>query len=65
MRSTLDQAKFKQVLFNLLSNAVKFTDDGGHVTVTAAPCAGHRFRLRASDGHGHWHPARGYWPAVC
>src|SRR5258706_521592 len=34
---TLDQQKFKQVLFNLLSNAVKFTDGGGRVEIMAAP----------------------------
>ena len=28
---TLDQHKFKQVLYNLLSNAVKFSDEGGQV----------------------------------
>jgi PAS domain S-box-containing protein len=32
---TLDQHKFKQVLYNLLSNAVKFSDDGGQVAVRA------------------------------
>ena len=32
---TLDQHKFKQVLYNLLSNAVKFTDDGGQVAIHA------------------------------
>lgn len=32
---TLDQQKFKQVLYNLLSNAVKFTRDGGRITVRA------------------------------
>ena len=30
---TLDQQKFKQVLYNLLSNAVKFSDDGGKVGI--------------------------------
>ncbi len=30
---TLDQQKFRQVLYNLLSNAVKFTGDGGTVEV--------------------------------
>src|SRR5680860_211096 len=30
---TLDQHKFKQVLYNLLSNAVKFTDEGGQVDI--------------------------------
>ena len=32
---TLDQHKFKQVLYNLLSNAVKFTDEGGQVSIRA------------------------------
>jgi PAS domain S-box-containing protein len=30
---TLDQQKFKQVLFNLLSNAIKFNHDGGKVGI--------------------------------
>jgi PAS domain S-box-containing protein len=30
---TLDQQKFKQVLYNLLSNAVKFTDQDGEVRI--------------------------------
>ena len=33
---TLDQQKFKQILYNLLSNAIKFTDDGGKVEICAA-----------------------------
>jgi signal transduction histidine kinase len=32
---TLDQHKFKQVLYNLVSNAVKFTDDHGTVIIRA------------------------------
>ncbi|MDB5610882.1 MAG: Aerobic respiration control sensor protein ArcB [Bradyrhizobium sp.] len=32
---TLDQHKFKQVLYNLLSNAVKFSDEGGQVGIHA------------------------------
>jgi signal transduction histidine kinase/CheY-like chemotaxis protein len=32
---TLDERKFKQIMFNLLSNAVKFTPRGGRVTVSA------------------------------
>ena len=32
---TLDQHKFKQVLYNLLSNAVKFSDDGGQIAIRA------------------------------
>lgn len=46
---TLDQQKFKQVLFNLLSNAIKFTDEGGQVTVSAAPSDGGRFQLEVTD----------------
>jgi PAS domain S-box-containing protein len=32
---TLDQHKFKQVLYNLLSNAVKFSDEDGEVSIHA------------------------------
>jgi protein-histidine pros-kinase len=46
---TLDQQKFKQVLYNLLSNAVKFTDDKGQVEIVAAPQAPDRFRLQVRD----------------
>jgi PAS domain S-box-containing protein len=46
---TLDQHKFKQVLYNLLSNAVKFTDDGGKVDVTARRLDEHRLEVRVSD----------------
>jgi light-regulated signal transduction histidine kinase (bacteriophytochrome) len=46
---TLDQQKFKQVLYNLLSNAVKFTEDGGkvelHVAMHDATC----FQLSVQD----------------
>lgn len=41
-----DERKLKQVLYNLLSNAVKFTDDGGHVGVTAR-------RSHRTGGEGH------------
>jgi signal transduction histidine kinase len=46
---TLDQQKFKQVLFNLLSNAVKFTDEGGKVDILAGPHDGARFRVQVRD----------------
>ncbi len=46
---TLDQQKFKQVLFNLLSNAVKFTDDGGKVDILVSPHDGARLRLQMRD----------------
>jgi len=46
---TLDQQKFKQVLFNLLSNAVKFTNDGGQVDVIVIPHDETRLRLQIKD----------------
>ncbi len=46
---TLDEQKFKQVLYNLLSNAIKFTSDGGKVEVLAANHGANRFRLVVRD----------------
>ncbi|MEY2485312.1 MAG: hypothetical protein QOH39_960 [Verrucomicrobiota bacterium] len=46
---TLDQQKFKQVLYNLVSNGLKFTDDGGRVEITASPCDTNRFTLSVKD----------------
>jgi PAS domain S-box-containing protein len=46
---TLDQRKFKQVLYNLLSNALKFTGDGGNVKLFAEPREPHRFKLVVKD----------------
>ena len=46
---TLDQQKFKQVLYNLLSNAVKFTDDRGRVDLIATPHEADRFKLAVKD----------------
>lgn len=46
---TLDQQKFKQMLFKLLSNAVKFTDEGGTVDILASPHDGTRLRLQVRD----------------
>jgi PAS domain S-box-containing protein len=46
---TLDQQKFKQVLFNLLSNALKFTDEGGQVEIKTEPNGAGHFRLLVKD----------------
>jgi signal transduction histidine kinase len=45
---TLDEGKFKQVLYNLLSNAVKFTNEGGRVEI-AARRDGDRFQVQVRD----------------
>jgi signal transduction histidine kinase len=46
---TLDQHKFKQVLYNLLSNAVKFSDEGGQVDIHARRLDPHRFEVQVRD----------------
>jgi two-component system, sensor histidine kinase and response regulator len=46
---TLDQQKFKQILFNLCSNAVKFTDEGGKVEIRAVTHDSHSFKLVVKD----------------
>jgi PAS domain S-box-containing protein len=46
---TLDQQKFKQILYNLLSNAIKFTDDGGKVTIHVVMLDACRFKLVVED----------------
>src|SRR5665647_2484771 len=46
---TLDQHKFKQVLYNLLSNAVKFTDEGGQVGIHARRMDPHRLEVQVRD----------------
>jgi signal transduction histidine kinase len=47
--ATLDEQKFKQVLYNLLSNAVKFTGAGGRVSISAAPRDASHFALTVAD----------------
>jgi two-component system sensor histidine kinase/response regulator len=46
---TLDQQKFKQLLYNLLSNAVKFTHDGGKVAIRAEMHHLHSLKLVVTD----------------
>jgi signal transduction histidine kinase len=46
---TLDQQKFKQVLYNLLSNAIKFNHDGGEVRISVEPYDTDRVKLVVSD----------------
>lgn len=45
---TLDERKFKQVLYNLLSNAVKFSHDNGKIEVSAGEGLG-RICLQVKD----------------
>ncbi len=46
---TLDQQKFKQVLYNLLSNAVKFTDEDGKVDIAVSADNCTRFQMAVKD----------------
>ena len=46
---TLDQQKFKQVLYNLLSNALKFTNDGGRVEIAVGLQEQGLLRLQVRD----------------
>ena len=47
--ATLDQQKFKKVLYNLMSNAVKFTDQGGNVEVCAKRLDERHFEVQVRD----------------
>jgi PAS domain S-box-containing protein len=46
---TLDQQKFKQILYNLLSNAIKFTESGGVVRIRLQTQGAHHFKLVIKD----------------
>ena len=46
---TLDQKKFKQVLYNLLANAIKFTDGGGRISITAGVRGPDQFEVSVHD----------------
>jgi PAS domain S-box-containing protein len=46
---TLDQHKFKQVLYNLLSNAVKFSDEGGQVDIHVRRLDPYRLEVQVRD----------------
>jgi PAS domain S-box-containing protein len=49
MEVTLDQQKFKQILYNLLSNAIKFTEGGGAVKIRVETQDAHHFKLVVKD----------------
>ena len=46
---TLDQQRFKQILYNLLSNAIKFINDAGEVEIRLAPEKNGFFALAVRD----------------
>ncbi len=46
---TLDQQKFKQVLYNLLSNAIKFSNEGCSVEISATPLDADLFKMSVND----------------
>src|SRR5262249_45377071 len=47
--TTLDAARFKQLLYNYLSNAVKFTPEHGHVAMRITHEGERSFRLEVED----------------
>jgi PAS domain S-box-containing protein len=46
---TLDQQKFRQILYNLLSNAIKFTEGSGVVKIRVESIDAHHFKLVVKD----------------
>jgi len=46
---TLDQQRFKQILYNLLSNAVKFTGDGGTIELVTDRKDPDKFMIKIKD----------------
>lgn len=48
-RVSLDEQRFKQVVFHLLANAIKFTGEGGSVRIEARALDAGRFQLTVSD----------------
>ena len=46
---TLDQQRFKQILYNLLSNAIKFSEAGGLVRIRILPEDARHFKLMVED----------------
>lgn len=46
---TLDEQRFKQILYNLLSNAIKFTNDAGDVEISVASEQASSFQLAVRD----------------
>ena len=48
-----DTVRLVQVFANLLNNAAKYTDEGGHIWITAVQRGGPRRRVGAGQRRGH------------